>query len=174
MANKNIRVNIGALRRKFKTSFDVVNKAVFDEINATSLNIVGDMKRDAPVNLGQLRNQIIAEPKKVELQVSIKSRANYSAFVEFGTKKKAVIPSGLERVAAKFKGIKGNGDAVEAIAFWAKRVGIPEEKRGAVIYSILRNGIKPKPFFFGNFQKGINKYESRLTARIKKVLSKTR
>ena len=52
------------------------------EIGKGALNIARDMKRNAPVDTGKLRDLIFAVLKNK--QAEIRSDANYSGYVEFG------------------------------------------------------------------------------------------
>jgi len=141
------------------------------EMNASALNIERNAKRMAPANFGKLRQSIkhnIGEP----LMKSVYSDIGYAAYVEFGTKKKAMshpIHNGFAAYAAQFKG-KGKGDygdMILALLLYVRRnklagtykvksrrrqgnrdQRLSEDLRVAerMAYFILKNGIKPQPF----------------------------
>jgi HK97 gp10 family phage protein len=119
--------------------------------------IAAEAKQRAPGNTGFLQNQIGSEYMG-PLSYTVFSGASYSAFVEFGTRAKVVIPAGLEEFAAQFKGdftsgtySEGSGSelsAKEAIFAWCQQKGIEKELWYAIYVSIMINGIQPQPFFF--------------------------
>ena len=95
---------------------------VGDEINASALKILTDAKRLAPVNFGQLRNQIALDPIN-NLTYAVEAKASYSAYVEFGTGPQVSVPADFTSYAAQFKGKKGGKfkDFVDALTLWVKR-----------------------------------------------------
>jgi hypothetical protein len=160
-----------AVRRMFALAAVKLGPGLSKEMNASALNIQKAAKRMAPANFGKLRQSIkhnIGEP----LMKSVYSDIGYAAYVEFGTKKKAMthpIHNGFAAYAAQFRG-KGKGDygdLILALIFYVKRnklagtykvkskrrIGnrdqrLSEDLRVAerMAYFILKNGIKPQPF----------------------------
>lgn len=105
-------------------------------------------KMDAPVDQGFLRGQIKSD-QVLKLKNEVTSPAEYSAYIEWGTKLQVNVPSELQAYANQFKGRgAGGGDPKKMIYDWAARVGIPPEKRFFVFLSIMKKGIRPHPFFF--------------------------
>ena len=84
----------------------------------------------------------------------------YGAFVEFGTGPKVDVPPELADVALEFKGLKrGNfAKALDSIAFWCKRKGIPQEAAYPILISILNEGLEPRPFLYPAFTDSREKY----------------
>ena len=72
------------LEGKLNKLTTALKEDVSNEINASALKIENQAKRLAPVNFGQLRNQI-ALTKDSELTYTVAANASYSAYVEFGT-----------------------------------------------------------------------------------------
>ena len=112
------------------------------------------MQTDAPADQGFLR-QRISKDHVGAMNYNIISQSDYSAFVEFGTKSKVVIPAGLEDVAAQAKASTGFDPltAKEAIFNWCQRQGIDQKLWYPIYVSIMVNGITPHPFFFANFER---------------------
>ena len=128
--------------------------------------------KDAPANVGFLRSQItVKEPTDGSLRYEVVSGSKYSAPMEFGTKSKFTPIPGID--ASEFKGQPSGGSYYEFlnnILDWVKRKGIGGKYRGsiaagnvtlskkkqdtlvktaeAIAWSILKNGVKPHPFFF--------------------------
>ena len=123
------------------------------ELGAASAEMELLAKNAAPVNLGFLRNNI-SSSRLGDLAYEFVSQADYSAYVEFGTKTYVKVPKGLESYASQFRGKgKGNLSLFEAIKQWLKRKsglsGKELDRRARwVAFIIAKKGIKPQPFFF--------------------------
>lgn len=120
-----------------------------DSLMALAANdYVNRAVNDAPVDQGILRNEI-SSLREGEMNYVVVSGAEWSAFIEFGTKSRVQIPSDLTAYAAQFKGggVK-SGDVKQMIFDWCKRVGLPEGVWWSVFINIMTIGIHPHPFFF--------------------------
>lgn len=162
------------------------------ELGAGADSVMNLAKRRAPVYEGKLRNSIESDTNTPFLK-KVTANQFYAPFIEFGTKKKVKVPSGLETYASQFKKKlnKGNFDTfVDSIQAWMKRKGIKaatqiEFKKGKakkrsslsqaiaerqlaihIATRILQNGINPQPFFFNSFADETPK----IISRIKKVI----
>lgn len=105
-------------------------------------------KDAAPVDQGFLRGLISS--KKIAPMVSeTTSPAEYSAWIEWGTKSRVNVPGDLQEYAAQFRGGGSKaGNAKAMIYAWMERVGVPLQFRWPVFISIITKGIHPHPFFF--------------------------
>lgn len=123
-------------------------------------------KQDAPTDVGFLRGQI--SKKKVKaMDWEVVSAAEYSAFVEWGTKSRVRVPADLQGYASQFLGGgAGQGKAKEMIYAWMKRKGIPPNLWWIVFHSIITKGIHPHPFFFIQ----VPFVEKQLYTRVKTIL----
>lgn len=143
-----------------------IQKKISYEIEASCLTIVRNAKRNAPVNMGRLR-QGITYIKHGMLNFEIISAANYSAYMEFGTKTLVAIPAGYEYLAAPFKGVSidtGGMTLKQAIYTWAKQKGINPKLWWPIYKKIAIYGVRAHPFFIPalveltNLEKRIQKY----------------
>lgn len=137
-------------KRKIDEAPDKIRKTISSVMKQGADQIAREAKKLAPGNSGNLARLIVAG-KDDDLNYNIVSGADYSAFVEFGTRQKAVIPPGLEDFAAQFKGDgeASNGlNAKDAIFAWCKDKGIDETLWWSIFISIMVNGTAPQPFFF--------------------------
>lgn len=105
----------------------------------------------APADQGLLRNGItVLKEKKMEAEVQ--SRAEYSAWMEWGTRRNARVPAELAGYASTFRGMGGGSSAAiqakAAIYRWAARKGIDKKRWWGIYIAIMTAGIKPHPFFF--------------------------
>lgn len=118
------------------------------EAQDAALNWQERARKDAPVDQGLLRG-MISTRKTGETEVQLTSNAEYSAYLEWGTKTRVRVPADIASYAATFKGGgKGGGKAKFMIYAWMNRVGVPKERQWIVFISIIVKGVKPHPFFF--------------------------
>jgi len=101
---------------------------------------------DSPTDQGNLK-RLLSVKKNAPMEWEVVSGADYSAYIEFGTKTRVNIPSDLQNYAAQFRG-GGAGNAKKFIFAWMQRVGIPKEAQYPVFLSIITKGIHPHPYFF--------------------------
>ena len=123
-----------------------VNGAIEKNVQQISL----EQKSAAPVFIGGLRQGIGYQ--FIDGKWVLFSNAKYSPFIEFGTGGKVKVPSQLQSYAQQFRSGR-NGtfkDFVRQLEIWVKRKGLDIDARFLAIL-ILRNGIKPQPFFFEPF-----------------------
>ena len=137
-----------------------------DELSAAALNIQRDAKRNAPGNFGKLRQSIGIDIGNT-LYKSTFSTASYAPYMEFGTGGKVSIPPGFENMAALYKGGKGGTfkEFLLALTLWCKRKGIDTKAAYIIALSILRNGVKPRPFMIPAYEKE----KPRLLKRLKEL-----
>jgi len=159
----NIKTKLSELASNLR---DVVDA----EIEEGARDFVIRAQTDAPVDTAFLKNHI-AFKKIGDLDYEIFSQSAAAAYMEFGTKGNYRPVPGAEQIAARFRG-KGEGsfkDMVRAIIEWVRRKGIAgrysvKTRRRVgnkskqqqenisvawpIIMSILKNGVKPHPYFF--------------------------
>ena len=164
--------NLKGIQDSLKGIDKKLRQDVGDEINASALKILTDAKRLAPVNFGQLRNQIALEPIN-DLTFAVEAKASYSPYVEFGTGPQVNVPADFTSYAAQFKGKKGGKfkDFVDALTLWVKRKGIGDGKNDkglafVIARSILLKGMRPQPFLIPSYEME----KPKLIQRLKKLL----
>jgi HK97 gp10 family phage protein len=185
----NISLNISGLDKVFASLnklSDKIKTEVALEMNSSALNIQSNAKRNAPVNMGTLRNSI-ALTEQIEagkLTYTVGSKLNYAPYIEFGTGGK-VDTQGYDSFAMQFKS-KGGGtfkELVKALMEWVNRKGITgtysiksQKRTGnkaknakqdqsvayAIALSIIKKGLRPQPFL-------IPAYESEKPKLLKKI-----
>jgi len=118
------------------------------EVEEAANNWVDRAMNDAPVDMGFLKNGI----KKQAVQKGIwevTSNAEYSPYMEWGTRQRVSVPTDLAAYAITFKGQGSKGGDVKAMIYeWCRRKGIPEDKWWPIFISIMVKGVNPHPFFF--------------------------
>jgi len=172
------------LLKEFERINKAANKEMNAELKAFGLLVEGEAKALAPGDEGFLRNRIKSVPGNLEVEVIV--NADYAAYMEFGTKRKAAsyvsgLPSDWQQVAASFKG-KGKGDYFDFlnnILDWVKRkkiaqitnsyTGRKSTKKNDLLYAanmiamaILRNGVTPHPFLYPAYQNNVKQFQERL------------
>ena len=191
----NISFNITGLDKIFANIDSMSDKIKTDialEMNSSALNIQSNAKKNAPVNMGGLRNsiQLTEEIGGGKLFYSVGSKLNYAPYIEFGTGGKVTIPSGYDNFASQFKGKSGGTfkELVLAIMDWVKKKGITgtysiktQRRTGskatqskenqsvayAIALSIIRKGLRPQPFLLPAFESE----KPKLITKIKQILS---
>jgi hypothetical protein len=149
---KAVTVEIQGLERLQKNLNQLpkkLRKEIGAELGFATEQMADYARNDAPADQSFLRQEITV--KKIdELDYEYISGADYSPYVEFGTRHKVQIPAGLSEVAAEFKGRKGASSlsVKELIFAWCKRKGIEEKAWYPIYVSLMVNGIAPHPFFF--------------------------
>jgi HK97 gp10 family phage protein len=144
-------------------------------LKAGAQQIATEAKDNSPINVNSLRRMISVQDI-ARLEYAVVSQSKYSAYMEFGTKSKAVIPAGLESVAQQYQGKKGGTfkELLENILVWVRQKNIAgtysvktRKRTGRrkdfdkqdldVAYPIARSiakyGVKPHPYFFPAFNK---------------------
>jgi phage gpG-like protein len=78
------------------------------------------------------------------------NRADYAGYVEFGTGKKVSVPPEFTSIASKVKSrpSKSFAEGLQAIRDWCKRLGIDVKAAYPIFMSILRDGVRPRPFLY--------------------------
>ena len=135
------------------------------EADATSQNVASRARLKAPLNDGTLRASI--QPEKIRDGVySVQAAANYAAYVEFGTRRRASVPADLQEYASQFKGSTGRSseEAKAAIYEWCRKQGIPEERWWGIFMSLMTNGMRPHPFLFNSLDEEEPLFFKRLQA----------
>jgi len=160
------RYNIERLRKKF-AEFDKIAKEDIKIILSSSAQniVVASVGRARSQNIednGKLIQSIGKEEKNNGFKQIIYVGEEYAPFHEFGTGLKVKIPVGFHDLASKFIGGKHIGEKkyfdefLENITDWVERKGIATgkdaKKAGYLIaMSILKKGIKPRPFLIPAF-----------------------
>lgn len=119
-------VGIERLKRKFGVLAENVIQEVDEKMGIAAADFEQRAVNDAPANYGVLRNSITKVRVK-RMHYNVISAANYSAYIEFGTKGKIKIPSDLTAYAAQFKGSggkEGGKGFYDEILEWVKKKGI--------------------------------------------------
>jgi len=176
---------IEALLAKFNKLANEAQNDVQSELNAFADDVVRDAKNLVKNNSsdeGNLLRNI--NPEYGSGSVTITANTKYAAYIEFGTRKFAAeyvssLPPDWQAFASTFKGKSNSGDYYDflnAILDWVSRKGITarysvktkkklKNNKGdderllaaatAIAFSILKNGIKPRPFLYPSINKNL-------------------
>ena len=153
-----VLANLNALPKKMKERIAGKIEETMNAINREQVTL-------APVDNSFLRQSITAVKKIAEIGFSIEANASYAPYVEFGTRKLAVIPTELESYASLFNKKTGGTfeELLEEIKEWCRRKGIDAKFAYPIALKIVRVGTAPQPFFFAPYltrkQKLINDIE---------------
>lgn len=140
------------------------------ELGAGANDMENRAVADAPRDQGALVNLISSKREKAMHWVVV-SAAEWSAFIEFGTRSKVQVPSELQAVASQFRGVTTGKGAKEMIYAWCKRKGIEEKLWWPIFISIMTKGINPHPFFYKNFYAIQPQVQKNIEAAFKRVIN---
>lgn len=142
-------------------------------IKVKSQEITAEAKREAPVDIGNLRANI--ENQEINpLKYVIVAQAPYSAYMEFGTGKRVSVPPEFAKMAGEFKGKKTGSfkDGLDRIKKWCRSHGIDEDAAYPIFMSILKKGLEPQPFMYPAFVFGRKTYKKDLEAQFQILIKK--
>lgn len=185
--NQNTVLGIPELIARLNRISDEGKRQSIAIISSVADLIVVDAKANAPADLGTIIQNIGKDVKTDgdKTYAVVFSAAPESPFMEFGTGGKVIIPTEMSDLAASFRG-KSGGDFkafVLALTGWVKRKGLvgvysiktkrrsnakqfggkagndagDERAAYAIAVSILKNGLKPRPFLYPAYVKNIVK-----------------
>lgn len=158
--------------------------AVRDELDAECLAAAYEMNAEASENIsndtrgydgGSLvdNGELLAKQQVVEDRSAheylVVNTAFHAPFQEFGTGARFDAEPEFRAIAAQFKGIKnGNfSDFLAKIREWCVRKQIDPDNAWIICVSILRNGLRPRPFL----QPAYYKVQPVLIKRLKTIIS---
>lgn len=75
-----------------------------EAVQETVLEVAFEAKRDAPVDLGTLRQSINSEYSSTNLEGAVYANAKHAPYIEFGTGGMVEVPQGFEEMANGFRG----------------------------------------------------------------------
>ena len=162
-----------ALIRELKNLAHKATVAASEEIEATAVDIDARAvnRLNSYVDTGRLKGAQGFEVKGLHA-VNFNS-AEYSGYMEFGTKTKVNVPPEMQEEADKFRNGKGSYEQFkENISEWMQRKGIPQEALYPIMAKILRIGISPRPFMYNSFKEGTKGLEKRIDKAIQDQLDK--
>lgn len=175
--------------------FNQLPKTVQKELGAELENTAGEIrdgaKKDAPVDEARVRNSISIKKNSIT-EFTVVAQSSYAGYLEFGTKTKVSVPSGLEDVAASLKGPgEGTGNPIDSLQGWVKRKGLAgtysvktrrrkgnkqtrEKQDRQLAFIIWRHikkyGIKPQPYFFKQMEPAAGRLVNRIKAIIQDII----
>ena len=157
---------------------DEVREIVHDQTFINAQQIETNAKRLAPRDTSFMRNMIrVANTTKDKnrIEYSVVSPVKYSAYVEFGTGGRASVPAELQSQARKIQAQakKGNfEEGLDNIKEWCRSHGIEESAAWPIFMSILKKGLKPRPFLYPSLIRQIRPYLADLEHSLQPYLDK--
>jgi HK97 gp10 family phage protein len=161
---------IDSLVKKLNTLPNQVQREAGVSMQNNAWAIEKNAKINVKYDTGRLRASIhTSNPSYLTYTVS--SNVKHAPYIEFGTKSKVSIPSGLESYASQFRGGGGSfTDLVESIEGWTRRKGIAQEFAYPIALKIAREGISASPFLFPAYEA----QKKKIMQDLKKVINERR
>lgn len=189
-----VRVNLigfDSYARKLAAAPEEIVKEIEQEVIFAAEAFAGYAKKDVRAQSfdnGKLAGGI--QTKKISsLTYDVTSTAKHSPYVEFGTKRKFRAQPDVDSSIYNGKGGGTMAQFIEAIKGWVKRKGIragtysiktrrrtgSKSKKASednalvmgIVFAILRNGVKARPFFFKQRARVKKEFIDRLNALLK-------
>jgi len=121
---------VDSLIKKVEALSEKVQDEIALSIRESALKIQKDAKRNAPVDMGTLRNSIFIDfdYQKNKLTYKVGASASYAPYIEFGTGGSVKVDPQYANYALQFKGKRAGGGTLDefllALMDWVKRKGI--------------------------------------------------
>ena len=147
-----VRIDVKGLK-ELQKKFKEIPVNVAEEVDGAMFVAATDFESRAidaaPENHRRLINGITGKQLGV-MDWKVVSAAEYSAYVEWGTRTRVSVPADLAQYAQQFMGPSGGTaeQAKVAIYEWCRLKGIPQEDWWWIFMKIMTVGINPHPFFF--------------------------
>jgi len=163
--------DLGELGKKTADLLDEVT-----ENTAREVEEIAKSKASRHTDTGKLAQSIVrfqTPDQKGDIAWSVGARVPYAAYVEFGTGARVQVPEELRAEAAKFKGRGGSfKEGLENIRKWCRRKGIDEDAAYPIFMSILKNGLRPRPFLYPAYVSKKDDYIADVKAAIENLTKK--
>lgn len=165
---------ISKLIKQFEKFGEDVKLRADAELSDTADEIADIAKKNAPANLGKLKQGIQPLRGRNKLQWGVVAKEPYSGFVEFGTGIKVFVPAEMKDIANSIRNNKtdGPGTALDAIQDWCRQKGIDEQAAWPILMSILNEGLRPRPFLYPAWIQGGANGVYRLSKMLDKEVKK--
>ena len=147
-----------ALMKKFQKMGDVMGEefkgVVVDTAHYANAQAVNHINKNVKQGTGHLRQSMyvtdLKETGPFTFHVEVGNRAEYAGYVEFGTGKRVSVPPEFSGIAADVRSqpVDKGEVVIQKIKDWCKRLGIDVDAAYPIFVSILRTGIKPRPFMY--------------------------
>lgn len=157
---------LAEVQQRFATMSRRSQSIIRAEMEDGMNEIVSRAKQNAPADQGILRNSI-SYNKTGDLEYTVVSAADYSEFVEFGTRSQRRVPPDIQKIATVQRSNGTPGSAWKMISEWCRRKGIDSKFWYAIYLSIMAKGIAPHPYFYP----AIKAVTPKLIGNLKKLAS---
>ena len=166
-----------ALRKRFdklKDEADEVFKELVDEtatyIHAQAINHIS---QNVQTGAGHLKQDMYLDLTGIN-SAEVGNRADYAGYVEFGTGRRVIVPAEFNDIASKVKSrsTKSFKEGLQAIRDWCKRLGIDVKAAYPIFMSILRTGVRPRPFMYPAYKMGVRYMNKEAKKTLEELIKK--
>ena len=151
-------------------SHDVFKKVVDDTAIHIHGKAVGYIGQNVKTGTGHLRSNMYFDLSGTDF-AEVGNRAEYAGYVEFGTGRNIQVPQEFSSIANKVRSRRGKSfkEGLQAIKDWCKRLGIDVKAAYPIFISILRDGVRPRPFMYPAYRHGIGYMAKEAAIALKKL-----
>lgn len=166
------------LLKKFQKMGDVAEgefkKVVDDTAIYAHSQAIGYINSNVSTGTGHLKQSMYVDTSLPDSAI-VGNRAEYAGYVEFGTGKQVSVPTEFSNLASAIR--SNPTDSFEMglrkIKDWCKMRGIDIKAAYPIFMSILRNGVRPRPFFYPAYLDA-KRYMKEESEKALKKLAKTK
>jgi len=148
------------LLKKFEKMGDEAPKIFKEVVDDTAIYMhskaVGYIGQNVKTGTGHLKQSMYFDLSGADFAL-VGNRAEYAGYVEFGTGMKTQVPQEFSGIANAIRSNpkKSFKEGLKAIKDWCKRLGIDVKAAYPIFMSILRDGVRPRPFMYPAYRAGI-------------------
>ena len=141
------------LLKKFQQMGDDAEEVFKEVVDDTAVYMhgkaVGYIGENVQTGTGHLKQSMFVDLTGADFAI-VGNRAEYAGYVEFGTGKRVRVPPEFAPIASKIQSrpTKSFKEGLQAIKDWCKRLGIDIKAAYPIFMSILKDGVRPRPFFY--------------------------
>jgi HK97 gp10 family phage protein len=163
------------LRNKFDKIGDEADDVFKEVVDDTAVFIhaqaVNHISQNVRTGSGHLKQSMYVDLTGTDFAL-VGNRAEYAGYVEFGTGKRVNVPPEFSGIASKVRsrGTKSFKEGLQAIKDWCKRLGIDVKAAFPIFMSILRTGVRPRPFMYPAYKMGIRYMDKESKKVLKKLV----
>ena len=131
-------------------------KVVDDTAMYIERKAVGYISQNVKTGTGHLKQSMYTDLTGTDFAL-VGNRAEYAGYVEFGTGMQAQVPQDFSGIASAIRSNpkKSFKEGLQAIKDWCKMRGIDVKAAYPIFMSILRDGVRPRPFMYPAYRAGI-------------------
>jgi HK97 gp10 family phage protein len=164
-----------ALLKKFERLGDEADDVFKEVVDDTAIYMhsqaVSHINQNVKTGTGHLKQSMYFDLSGDDFAL-VGNRADYASYIEFGTGRNVQVPAEFAPIASKArsKSKKSFKEGLQAIRDWCVMRGIDVKLAYPIFMSILRDGVRPRPFMYPAYRKAIGHMAKESAKALNKLL----